>query len=348
MTSPPRPRRVTAALAMSKDVARLQFPPERLERLRELCDVPDDTPLTNLREPPATTLLADAEILISSWGCPPIDEAVLSASPSLGLVTHAAGSIKRHITEASWERGVRVTSAASALAIPVAEYTLAMILLANKDVFGLQHSFRACRGDLSATRAERSAAAPLTSAGNYGAVVGIVGASHVGRRVIEHLQRFDLTVLVADPYLDDDTAKTLGAQLVDLDELVASSNTVSLHAPILPETRHLIDRRRLGLMRTGATLINTARGWLVDHDALMDELASGRLWAVLDTTEPEPFPADSPFHDVPNAFVTPHIAGALHKETERMADLVLDEIARYVAGEPLAYEVRQADLARIA
>jgi phosphoglycerate dehydrogenase-like enzyme len=123
---------------------------------------------------------------------------------------------------------------------------------------------------------------------------------------------------------------------------------VTLHAPSLPETRHLLDRRRLALLRDGAVLVNTARGALVDGAALEAELVSGRIDAVIDTTEPEVLPASSPLFDLPNVFLTPHIAGAMGTETRRLAALALDEIERLARGEPLAHEVRLADLPRIA
>jgi phosphoglycerate dehydrogenase-like enzyme len=133
-----------------------------------------------------------------------------------------------------------------------------------------------------------------------------------------------------------------------LDELLAASDVVSLHAPALLETHHQIDARRLALLRDGATLINTARGWLVDGAALERELASGRIDAVLDTTDPEVLPADSPLYEFPNVFLTPHVAGAMGTETQRMAALALDEIERFARGEPLRHAIRAEDLARIA
>jgi phosphoglycerate dehydrogenase-like enzyme len=101
-------------------------------------------------------------------------------------------------------------------------------------------------------------------------------------------------------------------------------------------------------MRDGATLINTARGALVDHAALVAELSSGRLDAVIDTTEPEVLPPDSPLYELPNVFLTPHIAGAMGPETRRMAELALDELERFAKGEPFRYGIRAEDLARIA
>ncbi|MGH7785814.1 MAG: hydroxyacid dehydrogenase, partial [Candidatus Binatia bacterium] len=232
--------------------------------LRAVAEVPDAEPLTAFGEARAARLLADADVLLTGWGCPPIDAAALGLAPRLRAVVHAAGTVKGHVTDACWARGLLVSSAAAANALPVAEYTLAAILFANKRVFRLQQRYRAVRG-------RRWWPQEAPGLGNYRKVVGIVGASHVGRRVLELLRPFDFEVLLADPFVDSAAAAALGARAVELDALLAAADVVSLHAPALPETHHLLDRRRLALMRDGATLINTARGALVDGAALAAE-----------------------------------------------------------------------------
>ncbi|MER6949232.1 hydroxyacid dehydrogenase [Nonomuraea sp. NPDC000554] len=281
--------------------------------------------------------LSETEVLFTSWGCPPVTAEVLARAPRLRAIVHAAGSVKHHVTEACWQRGIAVSSAAAANAEPVAEFTLAAILFANKRVIDIARAYRVRR-----VRDDWDARYP--GFGNYQRVIGVVGASRIGRRVIELLRPFDFDVLVSDPYLRED----LGASKVELDELVARSDVVSLHAPALPETRHMIDARRLAAMRDGATLINTARGALVDQAALTAELVAGRLYAVLDHTEPEFLPATSPLYDLPNVLVTPHIAGSLGGELSRMTDLALDELSRYARGLPFEHEVEPATLSRSA
>ncbi len=325
-----RPRTVLAMSAVARD--RL-FTPASLARLREVADV--DTGAA----PPE--LPADVEVLLTGWGCPPIDAALLAAAPRLRAIVHAAGSARAHVTPACWERGILVSTAAAANAQPVAEFTLAAILLANKGVLAAARDYRE-------RRARIDALAEYPEIGNRDKTAGLVGASRVGRRVIELLRPFELRVVVADPFLDDAEAARLGVELRELDALLAESDVVSLHAPSLPATHHMIDRRRLALLRDGAALINTARGALVDHDALTAELRSGRLAAVLDVTEPEPLPPDSPLFTLPNVVLTPHIAGALGTEVTRLGDAAIDELARYAAGLPFAHPLRAEDLDRVA
>jgi len=188
--------------------------------------------------------------------------------------------------------------------------------------------------------------------GTRGRTIGVVGASSIGRLVIERLRTLDVDVLVADPYLDGDPylseIESHGARRVGLDELLAASDVVTLHAPLLEATRHMIGAAQLARMSDGAWLVNTARGGLVDTDALTAEVVSGRLRAVVDTSDPEPLPADSLLYDHEGAVLTPHIAGSLGSEVGRMGDLAVTEVERFVAGEPPLHPVVRSDLDRIA
>jgi phosphoglycerate dehydrogenase-like enzyme len=235
-----------------------------------------------------------------------------------------------------------VTNAVAANAVPVAEYTLAAILFANKRVFQLNRAYRKVREN----RSPWSREAP--DVGNYGKTVGIVGASHVGRLVLRYLQQHDFNLLLYDPYVSPLDARDLGAAKVGLAELASQSDVVSLHAPLLPETRNIFGERELGLMKDHATLINTARGALVDHAALTQELVNGRIFAVLDTTDPEVPTPDSPLYELPNVFLTPHIAGSLGNETQRLAECILEEIGRFVKNVPLQHAVKREELDRLA
>lgn len=316
------------------------FPPDVLARLRELVEIDPALVAENFTDPRVREALAGTEILITGWGCPPLDEATLDAAPKLRAVLHAAGSVKSFTTPAVWQRGLVVSSAAGANALPVAEYTLAMILLAGKDLFAYRDRLRAERvfpyGEI------------VPGIGNFGRRVGVVGASRIGRRLIELLRPFDLRVSLADPYVDEGGAAALGVPLLPLDELLSGSDIVTVHAPQTAETRHMIGRRELALMPAGAVLINTSRGALVDHDALADELRGGRISAILDVTDPEPLPADSLLYELPNAFITPHLAGSQGNEVARLGLTVVEEAERLLAGKELAFRVDGEGLERAA
>ena len=326
-------RRPRVLLAMSPAVWADLRTAEVVSRLAALAEVDTAQVVGDF----ATADLTHVEVLLTGWGCPPIDEGVLRRAPELRAVIHTAGSVKHHVTKACWDRGIVVSSAVDANAIPVAEYTLAAILFSQKRVLEASQSYRAARG-----RTNWVTAYPFV--GNYRRTVGIIGASRIGRRVIDLLQPFDVDVLLSDPHVGEAEAEQLGVSLVELDALVAASDTVSLHAPSLPETAHLLDARRLALMRDGAVLVNTARGALVDEEALTAELVSGRLHAVLDVTQEDVLAADSPLWDLPNVLLTPHVAGSFGGELARLVDHALDELERWAAGQSFASPVDAARL----
>jgi phosphoglycerate dehydrogenase-like enzyme len=326
---------------MPPETERRVLDPAARARLAALCMLPDPRPLAAWDEPRTATLMARAEVLITGWYCPPIPEAVLAAAPRLRLIAHTGGTVKGLVPLAAWARGIAVTNAVAANARPVAEWTLAMILLAGKQAFAAREAYRT-------QRRRWPQGIEWDRIGNRGRVVGLVGASRIGRLVLDLLRPFEFRVLLHDPTLDDAAIRALGAEPAALDDLVGRADIVSLHAPSLPATRHMMDARRIGLMRPGAVLINTARGALLDHAAAARAVADGRITLIADTLEPEPLPPDHVLWDLPGAFLTPHIAGSIGTEVARMAEAALDEIERHARGEELRHAVRQEELEVVA
>ncbi|TCO46989.1 phosphoglycerate dehydrogenase-like enzyme [Kribbella antiqua] len=316
-------------LVMSEESFAAHFDQVRLDRLKTLVTLPDPVRVDELDSPAARERLAEAEVLITSWGVPQLSGARLAAAPRLRAVFHAAGSVRALAADELWERDIVVTSAADANAIPVAEYTLAAIIFAGKKA-----PFLAA----DASTAYRGWGHPdgFGDLSNFRRSIGIVGFSRTGRRVVELLRTLDgPTVLVADPYADAAAVAAAGAKLVDLDELLPQVDVLSLHAPALPSTHRMIGTAELAKLPDHATVVNTARGSLIDSSALAEECRSGRLFAILDVTDPEPLPAGSALRSVPNVMITPHIAGSLGSEIHRLTDHALDELTRWLAGEPL-------------
>ncbi|MFE6887814.1 hydroxyacid dehydrogenase [Streptomyces sp. NPDC057694] len=342
-TPPPPPRRPRTVLAMQSSVVDDVFPPSVRARLEEIADIQPPHVIREFGSHSARSALAECEVLLTGWGCPAIDTTVLDRAPRLRAVIHSAGTVKTFLSREAYTRGISVSSAAAANAVPVAEFTLAAIILGAKRAFPLAHLFRTRRTHRTAADLDRH-----QWLGTHGITVGVVGASRIGRRVLQLLRSLDAEVLLYDPYVSDAEAELLGATRTDLDTLVATSDVVTLHAPDTAETRHLLDARRIALMRPGALLVNTARGPLVDTVALTEHLVGGRIDAVLDVTQPEPLPADHPLWDLPNVFITPHMAGAQGNEVGRLGALAVDELDRYARGVPLNHPVLLKDLERIA
>src|SRR5690625_728945 len=282
----------------------------------------------------ARAVLPETQILLTGWGAPTLDRQTLAAMPRLRAVVGASGSTGVHEEEAR-ERGLALSNARLANSRPVAEYAAAMILLAGK------HTRHA-----TALYADRRAfidrEATFPEAGNYRRRVGIVGASTTGRLTIELLRSTDLELVVYDPWLTGEDAAALGVQQAGLAELMASCDVVSVHAPENPATYHLIGAAELEALPDGATLINTARGSLVDTAALVAEASTGRIDAVLDVTDPEPLPADHPLWELPNVLLTPHIAGSMGNELRRLGETAVCEVERLAASE----QERHLEIAR--
>lgn len=333
-----------AAVAMAPELHTSFFGPSGLARLAGRLDfvaaLSGDAQAIDIATgaPVADETLSEVELLVACWGAPRLDATLLQRMPRLRALVYTAGSVRGVMTEEAYERGIAVSSAAPVNALPVAEYTLGAVLLSGKRVFEIDREYRST-GDY------RPAATRMPRWGNNGLRVGIVSASRIGRRVIELLRPFDVELMLWDPVCDEQFD---GVRRVELDELLSCSDVVSVHAPELPETRHLIDRAALARMPDGATLINTSRGSLVDQDALLDELRSRRLHAVLDVTEPDVLPAGHPLLSAPNLVLTPHIAGSQGNEFRRLGDAAVEEIDRLRRGEPFRRGVPRHAFAQLA
>jgi phosphoglycerate dehydrogenase-like enzyme len=331
--------RPAIALSMYPGLERHALRPRHIDALAEIGDLLDPVAIDGLRSGRADEVLGAADVLLGHWGCSRIDDAFLDRAPRLRMLAYAAGTMREIVTPATFARVPRITSGAAANAVPVAEFTVAAIVWANKGAFVERERLRGVE------------VAPVDRrhlVGNWGKRIGLVGASHVGRAVVSLLRPYGCEVVVADPYLDDEQAERLGVRRVELDTLLATSDVVSLHAPALPSTERMIGAAELARMMNGATLVNTARGVLVDHDALTAQLRTGRISAVLDVTDPEPLPAGHPLLALPNCVVTPHLAGSQGTELERLADLVIEEIRRFADGQPPLHPLGADDMAHVA
>ncbi len=304
------------------------FTPSLLAELAEAYEVDTEQFVWSWQAVPDERL-AEVEVVVTGWGAPTVGDAVLDRMPKLRAVCHAAGTVKSLVRRRVLERGVVVTSAAFANAEPVAQYTLAAVISAAKMIGQAAARYRSERADV----ASFALAAANSEAGLYGTTIGIVSASTIGRRVIELLRPLEVEVLLYDPFVSESDAAQLGATKVDLDDLFRRSRVVSLHAPDLPSTRGMITRALLESMPEGATFVNTARPLIVDSDGLRAVLASGRINAVLDVTDPEPLPADDTLWDMPNVTLTPHWAGSVGREQGRLGRAAVDEALRIARGE---------------
>ncbi|MHB1296233.1 MAG: hydroxyacid dehydrogenase [Anaerolineae bacterium] len=275
--------------------------------------------------------LPGIDALITGWGIVRLTPEVLAAADRLRIVAHSAGSVKGLVSDALYDRGIVVTSAASRIADSVAEFSLmaALVGLRRPDLFDRQMK-------AGAPWPAKEGPATYEIAGRC---VGLLGMGHVGRKTARLFQAVGAKVCAYDPFLTEEGAQALGVQKTDLDTLLAACPIISVHLPVTEETHHLLDRRALGLIQNGAVFINTARAWVVDQDALVEELATGRLWAALDVFDPEPLPVDHPLRRMPNVLLTPHVAGMTRDSYAGLMALAIEEVGRFLRGEPLHCQV---------
>jgi phosphoglycerate dehydrogenase-like enzyme len=285
-------------------------------------------------------LLAAADACLTGWGTPPLTEEALAGATRLRLIAHAAGSVKRLVPPSAFARGVVVCHAASVIADAVAEFTILAILLGLRRVHEMDRAMKAGVAWREAAPKDQRQLAART--------VGLVGMGYVGRKVARLLRTFGPRLLVFDPYLAPDEAAALGVEPVALDDLFRASEVLSVHAPITPETRHLVGARQLGLLRDGAIFVNCARSWVVDQDALLQTLQTGRIWAALDVFDQEPLPVDSPFRALPNVLLTPHQAGYTMDTYHQQGSAIVEEIGHFFHGGALQYRISAERFAQMA
>lgn len=294
----------------------------------------------DLRENPE--LFKDVTCVFSTWGMPNLNEKDISELlPNLQCVFYAAGSVQA-FARTFLARKVRVFSAWAANAVPVAEYTVAQIILANKGFFRTY-------GFKSELSRQKSKELMAEIRGNYGATVGIIGAGMIGKRVINMLKKYCLNIIVFDPFLPEEDAKEMGVEKVTLEELFRRSHVVSNHLANNEATKGMLTGSLFSSMPHGAAFLNTGRGAQVRENELIDVLRKrDDLTAVLDVTDPTRPAPDSPLYSLSNCILTPHIAGSQGDEFYRMAECMLEEFRLWKDGKPTNYEVTEQMLLTMA
>ena len=281
----------------------------------------------------------NADIIITSWGSPAIDKEILNRCSNLRLVAHAAGSVKSVVTEELWTHDVRVTNAAKVLGMGVAETALGFTICAIKNIFALNSGIHSGGWD-----GGREAVREL-----YNLTVGVLGSGWAGGHYIKLLQNFDVHVLCYDPYLSQEKAAALGCEKATLEVVLKKSDVISIHAPAIDATNHMINAETLKLMKKNAVLINTARGTIIDEKALYEHMAAGNLrYACLDVFDPEPPETGNPLRKLSNCILTPHLAGLVNNGLRRIGMHVTEEIERFCRSEKLECEVLKKNLETMA
>lgn len=284
----------------------------------------------------------DTEYLFSTWGMPVFTEAeIRQFFPALKAVFYGAGTVQA-FARPFLNCGIRIFSAWAANGVPVAECTVAQIILANKGFFSsareMKHAGRAAARDVH-----------VKYGGNFDQSVGLIGVGMIGSMVAQRLKDYRLQVLAYDPFLPPQRAAELGVTLCSLEDLFSQCSVVSNHLANNAQTQGMLNYALFSRMPAYATFLNTGRGAQVVEDDLVKVLGERPdLTAILDVTFPEPPVQGHPFYTLPNCILTPHIAGSSGNETRRMGEYMAKEYASFLRGTPCRYEVSLAMLETMA
>ena len=294
------------------------------ESQRQLDEVADWT-RSSIREdsPSLRERIANADVLMTTWHSPFLTAEMLGSRPRVKLIAHCGGEVKARVEEEIFDY-VTVTNAAEPMARGVAEMALALVLTLVRRIPDYAEEMR---NGVIRTNDEVSEGETLS-----GRRVGLVGFGRIGREFAKLIRPFGVELLVSDPYANTDSVN--GGSLVDIDHLVRACSVIVLAAALTSETRNLFDKNRLSAMADGTFLINVARGGLIDTEALLAELRSGRITAALDVTDPlEPLPVDHELRKLRNVILTPHIAAGGIEMRREIGALAVAEVVRFAKGE---------------
>jgi D-3-phosphoglycerate dehydrogenase len=320
------------------------FLPDAVARLEHFADVewlefegpsrvsgppPDDASSVGRLE----EFVPNLDALIVSYGAPRVTDEILAHAPNLVVVgdTHGDRFGGRIDVAAAERRGILAVDTTNGSSDPVAEWALGLILIGLRNAGA--HFRRLIAGDVLWPDRDVFLDDPGYLNGELtGKSVGLIAAGNVGRRLIELLAPFHVNVLVSDPYAPTVLAEAYGLEFATLPVLLAESDVVVCLVPLTAATMGMLGAAEFASLKDGAVFVNVSRGAVVDTDALVAELTTGRFIACLDVVEPEPLPADSPLRSMPNVFLSPHVAGVTAAAEPRFFELMVDEVVRCLSG----------------
>ena len=287
--------------------------------------------------------LLDADALITTWDSPRFGDSLLRLAPRLRVIGHCGGEVKGRFPAPLFSR-LTITNAPAPMARPVAELAVALLLYSARNVDGYRAALRR-RSNAVYARLHRDGAGDETL---HGRAIGLLGFGKIGRDIAAMLAPFGARLLVHDPFVPAREIRGAGARPVSWPQLLAQSRDLVLAAALTDRTRGLLDARALARLRDGATVVNVARGGLVDLAGLTREVRSGRLRCALDVTDPdEPLPPRHPLRRALGALVTPHVGAAQREVRRAIAAIVTDDLERFFRGRPVRNRVTASMLRRM-
>jgi len=317
-------------VTMPDDGIRETFIPQEVRRqLERLGNVVWNQSCEQFSEQELKARLKDAEVCLTGWGCPLMDAQILEHASGLKLIAHTGGSVAALVSDAVYDKGIKVISGNELYAESVAEGVIGYALASLRELPHFDREMKEGRWKPESASNE----------GLLDQTLGLVGFGMVARSLVRMLAPFRVRVKAYSRPEDEPALRAHGVQPASLEEVFTTCKIISLHLPRLPQTHHMIDARLLAMIPPGAILINTARGSVIDEAALVRELQTGRFKAVLDVYEEEPLPEDSGLRKLDNAILIPHMAGPTVDRRKFVTLHLMEDIERFYAGEPMKYEI---------
>lgn len=292
----------------------------------EMADPSDET------EAELVSFAKNLDALIVWHGAPRITDSVMAECENLKFIGELEGDrfARRIDVEAAAARGIRVIDTTHGTSAPVAEWALGLILIALRNAGA--HFRKLINGESPFESQQERQANPGFANGELTEKrVGLLGFGHIGRRLLTYLKPFDTEVWVYDPYIPKEVTESLGVTLTSLDNVLSKCDVVVCLVPLTPATEGMLGEREFSLLGKGTIFVNVSRGKVVQTKAMLDRLKRGDVIAGLDVFDPEPIPLDSPILQLPNVFITPHVAGSAAGR-RRLFKLMVDELGRFANG----------------
>jgi phosphoglycerate dehydrogenase-like enzyme len=286
--------------------------------------------------------LRTVDALITTWDSPKFDEDLLRLAPRLRIVAHCGGEVQSRFAQLLFQR-LTITNAPEPMALPTAELGASLLLYCARNVDFYRDAMRK-----KSNRVYQDVHLNGSPESLIGQTVAMIGFGRIGRALVDVMRGFDVKWIVHDPYAPRSLSRQYPVKFANLQKLLPQAHLLVLSAALTEQTRGLLGKQNLARLPDGATVINIARGGLIDLPALRKEVRSGRLRCALDVTDPlEPLPVDDALRTMPGAIVTPHIAGSGSHVRKGIADVVMDDLERFFRGERVRNRVTTAMLARM-
>lgn len=273
--------------------------------------------------------LIDKDICITGWGCPKLDEYVIEKADKLKVLAHTGGSVAYVASEALFDKGVKVLSGNNIYAESVAEGVMAYMLCSLRELIYYNQEVKEgkWREDI------------FSNESLLDKKVGLVGFGAIAKYLVKMLEPFRCKIKVYDPFLSEETLKEYGVQKATLEEIFQSCKIISLHAPYRRETHHMVNKTLMSMIQKDALIINTARGGIIDEEALIEALEENRFKAVLDVYEVEPLPLDSKLRTLQNVISIPHMGGPTVDRRSYVTQELINNIKSYMSGGEVPLEI---------